>query len=550
MPLRAKLRYNPGLKIGVRRYVGLDMDDIKKLADEYGVTFIEEVDAAMLDKRLISAIPVTWAREQGVLPLRVEGVPSLLMSGSAGMTALQHASLVTGEDLQPAFAARDVVASAIDRFYYEGKSTAAAASAPDEAAQPAAGLALQTDTDLLVDQVAQPVTQFLNNVLLEAVRRDASDVHLEPDLNGSLRIRFRLDGVLYEQPPPPPGFALPMVSRIKVMAGMDIAERRLPQDGMAQVRVGGKVVDIRISTVPVSAGERVVMRLLNRDRSLLPLVALGMPEGVLAGFQSLLALPNGMVIVSGPTGSGKTTTLYSALGTLDSRRRNIMTIEDPIEYRLTNIGQIQVKPKIGLTFSNGLRHILRQDPDVVLVGETRDAETAEIAVRSSLTGHLVFTTLHTNDAPSAVMRLVDMGIEPYLLASCLRGVLAQRLVRMLCRECAETVSADDKRLTAAEAAVARAAGCETVKRAKGCAHCLEGFTGRSGIFEFLECDANVADAIHAGRLSSDELREISMGNNKYYPMVRDAAAKLKAGVTSPSEIVSAMGVIGVGKAGG
>lgn len=523
------------------------MNEIKRLAEEYGVAYLEDVDTTMLDAELLSAIPVTWAREQGVLPLRLDGAASLLMCGPEGMAALQHASLASGEDLQPVFAARDVLARAIEKVYYEGKSTSAApAAAPTAGRSQAAAekaFAAHHENDLLVEQESQPVTQFLNNVLLDAVRRDASDVHIEPDSGGSVRIRFRLDGVLYEQPSPPQGYALPTVSRIKVMAGMDIAERRLPQDGMAQVRVGGKVVDIRVSTVPVSDGERVVMRLLNRDRSLLPLASLGMPDAVLAGIQSMLSLPNGMVVVSGPTGSGKTTTLYSALGTLDSHRRNIMTIEDPIEYRLPSIGQIQVKPKIGLTFANGLRHILRQDPDVVLVGETRDSETAEIAVRSSLTGHLVFTTLHTNDAPSAVMRLVDMGIEPYLLASCLRGVLAQRLVRRLCPYCAAALEIGDSRLSPAERAVAKAAGCETVKRAVGCGRCLEGYTGRLGIFEFMGCSPEIMDAIHRGRLAADELQKIAEGDKTYCSMSSDASAKLRAGITSPAEVISAMGTI-------
>ena len=521
------------------------MNEIQRLAEEYGVTYIEDIDGTMLDPELISAIPVTWAREQGVLPLRLAGAASLLMCGPEGMSALQHASLVSGEDLQPVFAERHVLSRAIEKVYYEGKSTTAAPEAAPAAGQAQAAaekaFAVHLDTDLLVDQESQPVTQFLNNVLLDAVRRDASDVHLEPEAGGNVRIRFRLDGVLYEQPSPPPGYAMPVVSRIKVMAGMDIAERRLPQDGMAQVRVGGKVVDIRVSTVPVSDGERVVMRLLNRDRSLLPLSALGMPEPVLAGIRSMLSLPNGMVVVSGPTGSGKTTTLYSALGTLDSERRNIMTIEDPIEYRLPAIGQIQVKPKIGLTFASGLRHILRQDPDVVLVGETRDAETAEIAVRSSLTGHLVFTTLHTNDAPSAVMRLVDMGIEPYLLASCLRGVLAQRLVRRLCPHCARAVAPDDPSLSAAESAVAQAAGCDKVSRAVGCSRCLEGYTGRLGIFEFMSCSPDIMGAIHRGNLAADELQKIAESDASYCSMASDAAAKLHAGVTSCSEVISAIG---------
>ena len=260
-----------------------------------------------------------------------------------------------------------------------------------------------------------------------------------------------------------------------------------------------------------------------------------------AGFESLLAAPNGIVVVSGPTGSGKTTTLYSALGSLDSTRRNVMTIEDPVEYRLPGIAQIQVAPKIGLTFASGLRHVLRQDPDVVLVGETRDAETAEIAVRASLTGHLVFTTLHTNDAPSAVMRLVDMGVEPYLLASCLRGVLAQRLVRRACPHCARLLPFGDPAALPSEEAVARAAGAPGVLRAVGCGRCLEGYVGRVGVFELLPCGGAVAEAVHAGRLAAGDLREAARAAGAFRPMSDDAARKLRDRVTTPAEVLAALG---------
>ena len=367
-------------------------------------------------------------------------------------------------------------------------------------------------------------------------------MHLEPAPDGGARVRFRLSGRLYDQAPAPRGLAAQAVSRVKVLAGMDIAEHRLPQDGMTQVRAGGgRAVDIRVSTIPVADGERVVMRLLNRGDSLLPLSALGMPDDVREGFSALLASPNGIVVVSGPTGSGKTTTLYAALGSVDSARRNVMTIEDPVEYRLPGIAQIQVAPKIGLTFASGLRHVLRQDPDVVLVGETRDAETAEIAVRASLTGHLVFTTLHTNDAASAVMRLVDMGVEPYLLASSLRGVLAQRLVRRACPHCARMLPFGDPSVLPAEEAVARAAGAEGVLRAVGCPRCLEGCVGRIGVFELLPCGGAVAEAVHAGRLAAGDLRAAAEEAGTFRPMADDAARKLRDRVTTPAEVLAALG---------
>jgi general secretion pathway protein E len=353
-------------------------------------------------------------------------------------------------------------------------------------------------------------------------------------------VRYRIDGVLYPRASPPKNLEQALVSRLKVMARMDIAERRLPQDGMAQVRLGERSLDVRVSTVPVADGERVVLRLLNRDDACLPLAALGMDGEALAGFGQMLRLPNGMVIVSGPTGSGKTTTLYAALGSLDAGRRNVLTIEDPIEYRLPGIGQIQVKPKIGLTFATGLRHVLRQDPDVILVGETRDAETAEVAVRASLTGHLVFTTLHTNDAPAAVMRLMDMGVQPYLLASCLRGVLGQRLVRRLCPACRVACSCEEVAAeTGREPDLAAALAGRSCWRARGCERCLEGYRGRTAVFELMVCGAALRDAIRPGGFAASELRRtaLSLGMR---PLVQDAAAKLLAGTTDVPEVMGAL----------
>jgi len=316
---------------------------------------------------------------------------------------------------------------------------------------------------------------------------------------------------------------------------MDIAERRLPQDGMARVRVGEREIDIRVSTVPVTEGERVVLRLLDRDAALLPLADLGMPEGMHARFSALLEAGDGIVIVCGPTGSGKTTTLYAALRMLDAEHANILTIEDPVEYRLSGIGQIQVKPKIGLTFASGLRHILRQDPDVVLVGETRDLETAEIAVRASLTGHLVFTTLHTNDAPGAVVRLVDMGIPPYLVASSLRGALAQRLVRRLCPHCRTPVPAGA--LPPAVAAALAATGADRADgwEAAGCARCMEGYRGRTGVFELMEADETIRERIRRGGRSASALRETA-NTRGMTGMLGDALHKMGDGVTSVSEV--------------
>ncbi len=535
-------------------------DPLAAEAESFGVPYVPRVGAELFDPALIAAVPVTWAREQAVLPARLpDGRAVLLMPGTAALGLVQQASLAAGVSLEPAFAPRAEILRAVDEAWFAGKSRAEkpAPAGSTESTKPAgpnsslltlnsslpgaAAPAAAPGLDLLLDS-AEPVARFLNDTLLEAIRRGASDVHFDPAPDGGARVRFRLSGRLYDQPGPPRGLAAQLVSRVKVLAGMDIAEHRLPQDGMTQVRAGGgRAVDIRVSTIPVADGERVVMRLLNRDDSLLPLADLGMPDDVRAGFEALLAAPNGIVVVSGPTGSGKTTTLYSALGTLDATRRNVMTIEDPVEYRLPGIAQIQVAPKIGLTFASGLRHVLRQDPDVVLVGETRDAETAEIAVRASLTGHLVFTTLHTNDAPSAVMRLVDMGVEPYLLASCLRGVLAQRLVRRACPRCARMLPFGDPSVLPSEEAVARAAGAPGVLRAVGCDRCLEGYVGRVGVFELLPCGGAVAEAVHAGRLAADDLRAAASAAGAFRPMSDDAARKLRDRVTTPAEVLAALG---------
>ena len=523
---------------------------LRALAESFGVPFLETLGPELFDPAFVTALPVDWARRHAVLPVRLPGgSAALAMPDSASMPLLQHASLATGEDMAPVFAPRAEILRAVDAAWFAGRGTGSAATAAPEArpaapaagetARPAApGPAAGSEGDLLVAR-GEPVERFWSDTLLDAVREGASDVHADPLPDGGVRIRFRLSGRLYDRPGPPQGLGRQVVSRVKVLAKMDIAEHRLPQDGMMQLRAGGRAVDVRVSTVPVADGERVVLRLLDREDSLRPLSALGMPEPVHDAFSALLASPNGIVVVSGPTGSGKTTTLYSALGGMDATRRNVMTVEDPVEYRLPGIAQIQVKPKIGLTFASGLRHILRQDPDVVLVGETRDAETAEIAVRASLTGHLVFTTLHTNDAASAPMRLVDMGVEPYLLASCLRGVLAQRLVRRACPSCSRVLPFGSADLSGVEERLARAAGCTGVLRAPGCASCLEGGVGRTGVFELLRCDAAVADAIHAGRLDAASLA--AAAGPALLPMSADASAKLRASVATPAEILAALG---------
>ncbi len=512
---------------------------LRDLAHEHGLPYLDKVETAMFDPALLEHIPVTWAREQAVLPLRWQGEPCLLTASADCLMALQQAQLATGHELRPLLADADTVAAAIDTAYYERGARTTARDA-DREPDAAPARTVPEGADLLAGSEAAPATELLNGILLEAVRQRASDVHFEPH-PGGLRVRYRIDGGLYEQPPPPAHLNAPLISRIKIMARLDIAERRLPQDGMLQVRVGGRGIDVRVSTLPVADGERAVLRLLNRENAWLPLTELGLSTGLLERLRELLELPHGLLVVSGPTGSGKTTTLYSALGTLDASRRNILTIEDPVEYRLPSIGQIQVKPKIGLTFAAGLRHILRQDPDVVLVGETRDAETAEIAVRAALTGHLVFTTLHTNDAASAATRLVDMGVEPFLLASCLRGVLAQRLVRRLCPTCRRPRPAAEPVVLPTALESLRDVLEHSARWATGsCAECLDGYRGRTGLFELLPCTEAVADALAQGGRSAHSLRALAAGIPGYRPLRDDAVEKLGQGVTDLHEVLTAL----------
>jgi general secretion pathway protein E len=383
--------------------------------------------------------------------------------------------------------------------------------------------------DLLDSDDDAPVIRLINGIIAQAARIGASDVHMEP-YDAHLAIRMRVDGVMSEAARLPARLGPVLVSRVKVMARLDIAERRLPQDGRISLAIGGRSLDVRVSTLPAKSGERVVMRLLDRDRAGLQLDDLGMPHATAQGFRNALADPNGIVLVTGPTGSGKTTTLYAGLRLLNDSRRNILTIEDPIEYAVEGVGQTQVNTKVGMTFAAGLRAILRQDPDIVMVGEVRDAETAQIAVQASLTGHLVLSTVHTNDAIGAVTRLRDMGVEPFLLASTLRVVIAQRLVRQLCTNCRKADVADP-----AIASMLGIAPGSPVHRATGCPVCAgTGYAGRVGLFEVVRIDETLRRLIGANA-SEQELAAHAFQNAE---TLADAArSAVTAGLTTPEEAV-------------
>jgi general secretion pathway protein E len=375
-----------------------------------------------------------------------------------------------------------------------------------------------------------PIIRVVNVILTQALRRQASDIHIEP-YEKEIKVRFRIDGILYEIFSLPRRFHAHIVSRLKIMAALDIAEKRVPQDGRMKIRVGNKTVDIRASVIPMAFGERIVLRLLDKTVSLLGLEEMGLTRDKLEIFQGLINKNSGILLVTGPTGSGKTTTLYAALNRINSTEKNIITIEDPIEYELRRVGQIQINPKTDLTFARGLRSILRHDPDIIMVGEIRDLETVEIAVQASLTGHLVFSTLHTNDAAGALTRLVEMGVEPFLIASSLLAAVAQRLVRTICPHCKEIYRPDKSTLQ--ELGLPED---QVFYRGKGCKECMDtGYRGRTGIFELLVLDNEIRDLVKA---SADSVTIKQVGMRKgMTTLFEDGLKKVQSGVTTIDEVM-------------
>ncbi len=489
----------------------------------------------------VRAIDYAFAKERGVvllsdappwrIALREAGDPLALVEVRRVLGAPFEVVTLAPAAFDEALSQRYAVTSEAARRIATGLESEVSLDALSEEAGATA--------DLLDSEDDAPVIRLINGLISEAVTQGASDIHIEP-FETAVIVRFRIDGVLREALRAPAKAKSRLVSRIKVMARLDIAEKRLPQDGRISLTLGGRGVDVRISTLPSRHGERVVMRILDKDQSLRTLDRLGMSPAILSRFEGALETPNGIVLVTGPTGSGKTTTLYAALNLLNDRTRNILTVEDPIEYAVEGVGQTQINPRIGMTFAAGLRAILRQDPDVVMVGEIRDPETAQIAVQASLTGHLVFSTVHTNDAVAAVTRLRDMGVEPYLLASTLRLVLAQRLVRRLCDACKRPAVLGQR-----EAGMLRAIGAEaSAFEAVGCPTCNgSGYVGRIGLYECMIVDDEIRRMIHSGA------SEQEMGDHAFAGADRLIASGLKcaaAGITSFSDVLRSAGAGGAG----
>jgi len=467
-------------------------------------------------------------------PVAVEGsVVTVAAADPTNPLLLDDLRQTLGLTVKLCVAAAPAILEAIERAY--GANTALQKIVEGMGSAGAEGDGGQEeDVNHLRDMAFEaPVVRLVNLLIEEALVADASDIHIEP-FEDTLRVRYRIDGLLYDQEAPPRRLQAALTSRIKIMAEMNIAERRLPQDGRIRVTAsGGRRVDIRVSTVPTIHGESIVMRLLDRSSVFLPFDRLGFSSGTARAFNTLIRRPHGILLVTGPTGSGKTTTLYAALDKINRPDLKIITVEDPVEYQLKGVNQIPVKPKIGLSFAAGLRHIVRQDPDVIMVGEIRDLETAEIAIQAALTGHLVFSTLHTNDAPSAVTRLQDMGCEPYLLSSVLNGVLAQRLVRRICQACRAPHHPDPAELLAI--GVADVTGAELF-RGKGCDDCRgTGYRGRTGIYELFGITEEVRSLI-VRKASAGEIRRHA-GEKGMVTLREDGWARACAGLTTVEEIL-------------
>ncbi|MEZ3185069.1 type II secretion system ATPase GspE [Pseudomonas sp. LM13] len=487
----------------------------------------------LLEQPAQRRLPFAFARRHGVILLERGGELHLGLREGAALTAVQEAQRVVGMRLPMQWLAQADFDQALGAAYQHDSSAAMLMVEGLGNDLDLASLAdqIQETEDLLEQEDDAPIIRLINAILGEAIAENASDIHIET-FEKRLVIRFRVDGILREVVQPKRELAALLVSRIKVMAKLDIAEKRIPQDGRISLRVGGREVDIRVSTLPSANGERVVLRLLDKQAGRLTLRHLGMNEQDRDHLEQAVKKPHGIILVTGPTGSGKTTTLYAALTTLNDRTRNILTVEDPIEYHLEGIGQTQVNTKVDMTFARGLRAILRQDPDVVMVGEIRDQETADMAVQASLTGHLVLSTLHTNSAIGAVTRLVDMGVEPFLISSSLLGVLAQRLVRVLCNDCKRAYIAD-----AAECALLGVSPAEapTLYHAEGCEQCRGlGYRGRTGIYELVLFDDTLRTMVHTRASEQDMLRHArELGSS----IRDDGLRKVREGVTTIEEVL-------------
>lgn len=533
-----KVQKEKGGRIGeilIQQKAISESDLLKALSIQFDMPFLTDIPTEDLNTDFAEKVPIHFLKKYKIVPVFTSNEASVAVNDPLEFQPLDDLRQVLEWDrIQTVLAPNSAIISAIN-FAYD-MSRDSAEQVIQNMHEEDSGLILseiEEIGDLLDDTSDAPIIKLVNLVLSQAVKSRASDIHIEPYQN-KLKVRYRVDGILYDMLTPPKHIQSTLVSRIKVMAKLNIAEKRLPQDGRIEIRIADKNVDIRVSTIPTGFGERVVLRLLDKSSVLLKLDDLGLPEDRLRLVNKLIRIPHGIILVTGPTGSGKTTTLYAALTMINNPDINIITIEDPVEYQIEGIGQIHVNPKVGITFANGLRSIVRQDPDVILVGEIRDLETAEIAIQSALTGHLVFSTLHTNDSASAVTRLIDMGIEPFLVSSSVVALLAQRLVRVICKNCKEPFTPDEESLENIGITHEMFAD-RKIYRGRGCSLCLNtGYKGRAGLFELMILDDKIKNLIlKTPDSNAIKHKAIEQG---MITLRQDGAQKVLDGITTIEEV--------------
>lgn len=502
-------------------------DIIEVLEFQMGIPHVD-LEKYFIDPDVVNLVSETLARKYILIPIKKNrGSLTVAMADPLNLFAIDDVKIATGLDVTPVISIRKDILDSIEQYF--GKKSAEKAI-EDLKDQYNIELDSNLDDELLNEINNAPVVRLVNSFIKQAISAKASDIHIEP-YEDRIRIRFRIDATLQEIMSPSKNTHSAITTRIKIISKMDIAERRLPQDGRVEMNIDGRSIDLRVSSLPTVYGEKIVIRILDRTSTIMTKKSLGFTENNLKRFNNLLSYPNGILLVTGPTGSGKTTTLYAALQELNSIGKNIITLEDPVEYRLDGINQVQINPKSGLTFSSGLRSILRQDPDIIMVGEIRDEETARLAIRAAITGHLVISTMHTNDAASTVSRLVDMGIEPYLVASSVMGVVAQRLVRKICDSCKTEYISEKK-----EEDILNIYEPIKLYKGKGCSKCYNtGYKGRTSIHEVLEVDKNMRQNINNNN-SIDDLKELAKANGmiSLYENNKDLVVK---GITSINELL-------------
>jgi general secretion pathway protein E len=508
----------------------------KAYAEYAGLPYIDVITDKMADLSILAKAPLKFLRDNVVMPITWKDRIVIVTANPINFQSLDELNLLLGGGLDYAVAPRPVIVEAINRYYPLEGAKEMIEELEEESGKDLEAVAFEEveEKDILAMATEAPVIKLVNHILYQAVKRGASDIHIEP-FEKEVRVRYRIDGVMYTVMTPPKRIQGAMSSRLKIMAHLNIAEKRIPQDGRIQIKVADKAIDIRVSILPVAFGERIVMRLLDKTRTFGQLKTLGLSERDYKIIEEMITRPNGIIYVTGPTGSGKTSTLYSVLSELNKPEVNIITVEDPVEYQMSGIGQVQVRDKVGLTFASALRSILRQDPDIIMIGETRDQETAQIAIQAALTGHLVLSTLHTNSAPATITRLIDMGIEPFLIASSVVMAMAQRLVRRLCDDCKMPYKPSSEILQRIGVTQEKAKKI-TFYKPSSCEECQTGYKGRLAIFEVMAMTEGVAH-LTMERADTALIKKQAIKDGMTV-LLEDGVRKIIAGLTSIDEVLA------------